>query len=241
MSLWKYLSKAVTVLVGGLSVVSIALAQIQGEITGVVTDESGAVLVGATITVTNPQTNFTRSVGTNSAGNYVFPGLLPGVYKITAASAGFHTEVQNNVELQVEQTARIDFRLKIGWMAESVEVSSTAPLLSTEDATIGTVIENRRIVDLPLNGRNFLQLVALSPNVSASFDSGGGAPGWLGEDRATQQLSIAGGRREFTYFTLDGVDNTDVDFNTYVFLPSIDALQELSRQSGAPAAADGAR
>lgn len=232
MSLPRCPRKALILLLSALSIASLALAQTQGEITGVVTDETGAVLVGARISVTNPQTNFTRDVSTNSTGNYVFPALLPGIYRIEAAAPGFRTEVRNNVELQVEQIARIDFRLKLGAVTDSVEVKAGAPLLATEDATIGTVIENRRIVDLPLNGRNFLQLVALSPNVSASYDSGGGAPGRLGGDRSTQQLSVAGGRQEFTYFTLDGVDNTDVDFNTYVFLPSIDALQEFKVQTG---------
>jgi hypothetical protein len=232
MSLAKLLGRAAVLLVSWLWMGGISPAQTQGEITGVVTDSTGAVLVGAAITVTNPQTNFTRRVLTNSAGNYVFPALLPGLYNVTVTAQGFQSEIRSQVELQVEQIARIDFQLKLGSITESVEVNAGAPLLSTEDATIGTVIENRRIVDLPLNGRNFLQLVALSPNVSANFDSGGGAPGRLGGDRASQQLSVAGGRREFTYFTLDGVDNTDVDFNTYVFLPSIDALQEFKVQTG---------
>jgi len=92
------------------------------------------------------------------------------------------------------------------------------------------VIENQRIVDLPLNGRNFLQLVALSSNVSTGFGNGGQSSSRLGGDRATQQISISGNRREWNYFTLDGVNNTEVDFNTYLFLPSIDALQEFSVQ-----------
>src|SRR5262249_9513115 len=161
-----------------------------------ISDSSGAVLPGATVTVTNPQTNFTRQAQTNSVGNYVFPALLPGVYNIRVEAQGFQSEIRSGVELQVEQVARLDFQLKVGAVSESLEVSGGAPLLATEDATIGTVIENRRIVDLPLNGRNFLQLVALSPNVSANFNTGGGAPGRLGGDRAVQQISVSGGRKE---------------------------------------------
>jgi hypothetical protein len=98
---------------------------------------------------------------------------------------------------------------------------------------VGTVIENQRIVDLPLNGRNFISLIALSPNVNANFaNSFGGAGSRQGGDRTQQQFSVAGMRREFNYFTLDGIANSDVNFNTYLFLPSIDALQEFKVQTG---------
>lgn len=209
-----------------------SFGQTFGEITGVVSDSSGAVVAGATITVSNPQTNFTRTATTNNAGNYNFPALLPGLYNVRAESAGFGTEIRTGVELQVQQAARIDFQLKVGALAEAVEVSGGAPLLATENATVGTVIDNQRIVELPLNGRNFIQLIALSPNVNASFADGGAASTRQGGDRTTQQISVAGMRREFNNYTLDGVADTDVDFNTYAFLPSIDALQEFKVQTG---------
>ncbi|PWU00783.1 MAG: hypothetical protein C5B51_24380 [Terriglobia bacterium] len=208
-------------------------AQTFGEITGVVSDPSGAVVAGAEVTLTNPETGLTRRTATNSAGNYSFPSLLPGIYNVRAEKQGFQAEIRNGLELQVQQVARIDFQLRVGSRAETVEVTGGAPLLTTENATVGTVIENRRIVDLPLNGRNFLQLIALSPNVSANFvNSGGQADSRQGGDRAGQEFSVAGMRREFNYYTLDGVDNTDVNFNTYIFLPSIDALQEFKVQTG---------
>src|SRR6266581_2982157 len=203
-----------------------------GQITGLVTDSSGGVLVGAAVTVTNPQTSFTRTDNTNTSGIYSFPNLLPGLYSIKVSTQGFQSAIRSGVELQVEQTARLDFQLQVGAVAEAVEVTTGAPLLNTEDAALGTVIENQRIVDLPLNGRNFLQLVALSSNVSTGFGNGGQSSSRLGGDRATQQISISGNRREWNYFTLDGVNNTEVDFNTYLFLPSIDALQEFKVQTG---------
>src|SRR5712691_9747412 len=204
-----------------------------GEITGVVTDPGGGVVVGAAVTVTNPQTNLARTATTNGAGNYTFPSLLPGVYNVKAEMQGFQGEIRNGIELQVEQVARIDFQLRVGSLTETVEVTGGAPLLATENAAVGTVIENRRIVDLPLNGRNFIQLVALSPNVNANFaNSGGQASSRQGGDRSTQLFSVAGMRREFNYFTLDGIANSDVNFNTYLFLPSIDALQEFKVQTG---------
>jgi hypothetical protein len=222
-----------------IGVLSAALAtlpcfgQTFGEITGVVTDSSGGLVVGATVTVTNPETGVTRNATTNTAGNYTFPALLPGIYNVKSEMQGFQAEIRNGVELQVQQVARIDFQLKVGSMAETIEVTGGAPLLNTENATVGTVIENKRIVDLPLNGRNFIQLIALSPNVSANFaNNGGQTTSRQGGDRTTQEFSVAGMRREFNYYTLDGIANSDVNFNTYLFLPSIDALQEFKVQTG---------
>src|SRR5438094_3551158 len=128
----------------------------------------------------------------------------------------FQAEIRNGVELQVQQVARIDFQLKVGSMAETIEVTGGAPLLNTENATVGTVIENKRIVDLPLNGRNFLQLVSLSSNVSSGFQSAGQAGSRQGGTRSTQNISVAGQRSMFNRVTLDGIENTDVSFNTYV-------------------------
>src|SRR5213596_847764 len=194
-----------------------AAAQTLGEITGVVRDSSGAVIPGATVAVTNPATNATRTAMSNEAGIYHFPALQPGTYTIKVEMAGFRTITQTGVELQVQQSARLDFSLQVGQVTETIEVSGTAALIASENATVGTVIENQRIVDLPLNGRNFLQLVALSSNVSTGFGNGGQSSSRLGGDRATQQISISGNRREWNYFPLDGVNNTEVDFNTYLF------------------------
>jgi Carboxypeptidase regulatory-like domain/TonB dependent receptor len=208
-------------------------AQTGGQVTGLVTDPSGSIVVGATVTVTNSQTNVGRTTTTNSAGDYTFPALQPGVYNVRAEMPGFEGEVREGVELQVEQTARIDFHLKIGAVTQTVEVAGGAPLLTTESATVGTVIDNDRIVGLPLNGRNFTQLIALSPNVAYNtVNSGGNASSREGGDRTTQEIFVAGARREYMNFTLDGVQNTDPSFNTYAVLPSIDALQEFKVEAG---------
>ena len=208
-----------------------AFGQTNGVITGEVKDSSGAFIPGATVTVTHRGTNALRTVQSNNDGLFTFPALPPGTYDVKAELQGFRP-VTRDVELQVAQTARVDFTLDIGGITEALEVSGVAPLMTTENATVGTVIENRRIVELPLNGRNFLSLVALSPNVSAEFAGPGQAGARQGGTRANQQLSISGQRREFNYFTLDGVDNTDVNFNTYIFLPSIDSLEEFKVQTG---------
>ena len=202
-----------------------------GEITGEIRDSSGGSLVGAKVAATHRTTGAVRSAVSNEAGNYTFPSLQPGQYDLKVEATGFRTVSRANVELQVQQTARIDFAMQVGQVNEVVEVSGEVPLLATEDATVGTVIENRRIVDLPLNGRNFLQLVALSPNVSFGF-SANGAAARQGGARAGTNISIAGQRSMFNHYTLDGIENTNVESNTYVFLPSIDALQEFKVQTG---------
>src|SRR5204863_3477104 len=206
-------------------------AQTLGTITGEVKDGSGAIIPGASVTVTNTGTNANREMPSNDSGIYTFTALPPGPYVVKSELQGFKT-VQQNVDLHVEQTVRVNFTMEIGTLSETAEVTGVAPLISTENATVGTVIENRRIVELPLNGRNYLQLIALSPNVSAEFADAGQAGTRQGGTRSNQQLSISGQRREFNYYTLDGVDNTDVNFNTYIFQPSVDALEEFKVQTG---------
>jgi len=206
-------------------------AQALGTITGEVKDSTGAVLPGVTVTAVNKATNATRTTLSNAVGLFDFPALPPGTYTVKSELEGFKI-ASRDLELQVQQTARVNFTLELGAISESATVTGVSPLVETSNATIGTVIENRRIVELPLNGRNYLQLVALSPNVSAEFAGAGQSGDRQGGTRANQQLSISGQRREFNYYTLDGVDNTDVNFNTYIFLPSVDALEEFKVQTG---------
>lgn len=206
------------------------LGQTLGEITGEVRDSSGAVIPGAALTAVNTATNARRTTTANEAGFYAFPGLVPGPSTVRVEKAGFRP-LGRSLELQVQQTARVDFTLQLGQVSESIEVTAQAALLSTEDATVGTVIENRRIVELPLNGRNFLQLVSLSPNVTYGFAAQGNNSR-QGGHRMGQNMSISGMRAVWNNFTLDGVANTDPNFNTYVVLPSVDMLQEFKVQTG---------
>ena len=109
-----------------------AFGQAFGEITGVVTDPTGAVVANASVTVTNPATNLTRKVATNSSGNYNFPALLPGIYNVRAEVQGFQAEARTNIELQVQQTARIDFQLRVGAVSETIEVTGDLLKLNTQ-------------------------------------------------------------------------------------------------------------
>ena len=225
-------------LVGCLSLIATtigsrgAIGQTLGSIAGQARDASSGAIPETKVTATNTGTNAQRTAVTNDAGEYAFPSLPPGVYNLKAEKTGFKTLLKNQVEIQVQQNARIDFELQIGQVSESVEVSANSAIIATENATVGTVIENKRIVDLPLNGRNYLQLVSLSPNVSTGFSGQGQAGARQGGIRAAQTISVAGQRTNFNHYTLDGVENTDPNFNTFVVMPSVDALQEFKVQTG---------
>ncbi|HEY2013742.1 MAG TPA: TonB-dependent receptor [Bryobacteraceae bacterium] len=209
-----------------------AFTQTLGEITGRVTDASSAAVPGAVITLTSVATNSVRSTVSTNDGDYTFPAVAPGFYNVRTEHSGFKTAASNNVEVQVQQTVRLDISLQIGQVSESVEVTAAAELLQSENSSVGTVIENKGVVELPLNGRQYLNLVALSANVNTLAPASGQAGSREGGDRAAQSISAGGQRIMFDYFTLDGVTNTDPDFNTYVVLPSIDAIQEFKVQTG---------
>ncbi|HZS04145.1 MAG TPA: carboxypeptidase regulatory-like domain-containing protein [Blastocatellia bacterium] len=207
-------------------------AQTSGEITGLVTDSSGAAVSGAVVTATNKATGAPRKVTTNSEGLYAFPSLLPGVYELKVEQAGFKTARLDNVRIEVQQTARLDVAMEVGAVGETLTITSNSALLNAETATVGTVIENKIVTELPLNGRNYLNLVALSPNANVLAPAAGQAGARQGGERAAQSISAGGQRIFFDYYTLDGVNNVDVNFNTYVALPSIDAIQEFKVQIG---------
>ena len=224
--------RTLAVLLAFLAVCLPASAQTFGEITGTVTDSTGAVVPGTTVTVTNQATNVSRSVQTNEAGNYNVPFLNPGIYTLSAESTGFKTSRVENRQVQVADVQRVNFVLEVGEVTETIEVQAGAEMLSTADTALGTVIDQQRIVDLPINGRNYLSLVRLSPNVSAEMGAGGQANGRQGGERANQAISISGQRQQFNHFTLDGIENTNSDFNTFIVRPSVEALQEFKVQTG---------
>jgi hypothetical protein len=197
-----------------------------------VADPSGASVPGAVITLINVSTNGVRATTSTSSGDYAFPAVPPGFYNLKTEHPGFKTSTSNNIEVQVQQTVRLDVSLQVGQVSESVEVSGLAELLQAENASVGTVIENKAVTELPLNGRSYLNLVALAANVDTLSPASGQAGSRQGGDRASQSISAAGQRIMFDYFTLDGVNNTDPNFLTYVVLPSIDAIQEFKVQTG---------
>src|SRR6185295_7460550 len=133
-----------------------SLAQTSAEIPGLVKDPTGAAISGASVTVTNKATGATRKVTTNSEGLYAFPSLPPGTYELRVEQTGFKISLNDNVMLEVQQSARLDVAMEVGQVGETVTISAAPALLNSENTTIGTVIENKIVTELPLNGRQYL-------------------------------------------------------------------------------------
>lgn len=203
---------------------SLALAQSNNQtITGTVTDASGAVLPGVSITVVNEGTGLTRTAVTNESGNYSVPQIPIGNYRVEAELPGFRKEVRRGLTLQVDQRARIDLQLQVGQVTEVIEVTGQAPLIQTEDASIGSVIDHQKVIELPLNGRNFESLVQLVPG-SVTANQGSHLAGRGG-------FVIAGQDEHNQSFFVDGVDNVDTIVRNFAYRPSIDAIEEFKVQS----------
>jgi hypothetical protein len=216
----------------GLTCVSTLLAQTSGTVSGHISDATTAAVPGATITLKNPNTGTERTTITTGTGDYTFTEVPVGVYTISASHPGFKISSSANVEVQVQQSVRLDFSLQVGEVTQSIEVQASSALLQADNGTLGTVIDNKAVTELPLNGRDYLGLVTLSSNVNTLSPAAGQATGRLGGDRAAQAIAVGGQRIMFDYYTLDGVNNTDPDFNTYIALPSIDGIQEFKVQTG---------
>ncbi|MEK7407981.1 MAG: TonB-dependent receptor [Acidobacteriota bacterium] len=195
---------------------------VRGTILGTVTDETGAVIPGARVTLKNLGTNEVKEAASDEVGNYIFPALLPGTYSIEVSRGGFKTQVVSNVKLEVNQTARVDIRLAVGEVVERVEATASALLLKTDTSEIGHVITNKQIVELPLNGRDYLQLARLIPGVAPSR-----AGATAGQKGVSRSVNAAGARDTSVSFLLDGVDTNDMSFQTPGVTPSIDAIQEF--------------
>src|SRR5213083_2005503 len=156
-----------TVFAIAISAAAASAQQTSATLTGTITDPAGAVVANVTITATNLATNAVRETRTDDTGRYTHPFLPAGDYSVTAVANGFQTQKIDRITLQVQQTARIDMQLRIGNVTETVNVEAYAVVLQTDNATVGAVIDGAKIVDLPLNGRNFVQLAQLIPGVQA--------------------------------------------------------------------------
>ncbi len=207
-----------------------AWAQATGQINGVVTDTSGGVLPGVTIEVTNRATGAVRTAVTGADGLFTVPLVQPGDYDVKASLSGFRTALRESVRVTVAETARVAFELEVGQLTETITVTADATLVETTNATHGIVITEDKVVDLPLNGRNFTQLGTLIPGVVAppanlGGQSGDATPGGFGN--VTGGFNVNGMRNQSNNFLLDGATNNDT-FNTgFVLRPPPDAIEEF--------------
>src|SRR5690349_6626428 len=201
-----------------------------GSIVGTVKDSTGALIPDAKITLTETERGTTFVTSSDSSGEYVASPLNVGHYKVTVEKQGFKTAVAGPIELDVQQRAVVNVTLQVGEMVIRVEVNTAAPLLETETSELGQVVNNRQVVNLPLNGRNFAQLALLTAGTTPS------EPG--ARDEGGYGCSANGGRSLQNNFLLDGVDNnsnlTDLLNETnYVIQPSVDAIEEFKVQTNA--------
>jgi hypothetical protein len=215
-----------------LAAVPAARAQtVSGTILGSVTDPSGAVISNAKVTLVNEGTGLTRTVTTDTNGEYVAPSLPTGRYTVISEITGFKTLTMSNVEVGVDQRVRIDLKLEVGAMTESVSITAETPLLQTSSSELGTTVGDEQIEALPLNGRNFVNLTRTVPGVlrgiPGSNIDGAGSLAW----RASASFSANGQRTRDNNFMLDGVDNNETWLQTVVIFPSVDSLDEFKLQT----------
>jgi predicted porin len=227
----RWLRLAIVVLCFSLAPLGALAQQETATITGTVTDGTGAVVPGATVTVTNVLTNISLATQTDDRGAFVVPSLRPGEYSLTAELSGFQKTIRSGVILQVAQVARIDLTLQTGQLTEVLEVVGNSPILETQTSSRGAVIDQKQIVELPLNGRDYNQLALLSPGVLP------GTPR-LASVNFKGVLNVNGNRTFNNVFLLDGVDNISYSNsfrgeNVQLVQPSIEALQEFKIQTNA--------
>jgi hypothetical protein len=210
----------------------LAAAQaVTGTILGTVSDTTGAAVPGATVTLTNLGTGLTRSMVTDSTGEYTVPSLPTGKYRLVAELPGFRTVTMPDIDLGVDQHLRFNVQLSIGTVSETVTVSGSSPLVQIATSELGTTVAEEQIKTLPLNGRNFVNLTRTVPGVvrgipGANID-GAGSLAW----RASASFSANGQRPRDNNYMLDGVDNNETWLQTVVLFPSVDALDEFKMQT----------
>jgi len=204
--------------------------QATGSLLGTVKDASGSVIPGAKVTVVSQDTAVTRVVQTDAAGDYRAPLLLVGHYTIRVSYTGFQEAVQKDITLQVDESREVDFTLAPATVQQAIEVSATAVAVDTTTPALGQVITAQQVADLPLNGRDFVQLATLMPGTTTetnpnSFYTGGGSSET--SIRGSYSLSVGGSAPNSTDWLLDGVDNNEMTAGAIAILPSIDAIQEF--------------
>lgn len=208
-----------------------AFAQSTGSISGTVTDPSGNVIPGAKVQITQIETNQVRSLVTDSKGLYAANLLQLGRYMIRVSAPGFQTAEKSGIVLEAQGSLEVNFKLALGAVSSKVVVQASGVQVQTTSASLNQVVHSQQVADLPLNGRNFVELATLTPGVSqgdqpGDFFSGGGSSET--SIRGTFSLSVGGSRENRTDWLYDGVDDSEITSGALAVVPSIDALQEFN-------------
>src|SRR5580692_10801239 len=213
-----------------LSVSPFLYGQATGSFSGTVSDKAGAVVSAATVKATSQETGLSRETKTDDSGHYLIPLLPVSQYTIRVESQGFQATEQRDIRLQVDEHREIDFSLAPASVTSSVEVSATEVAVETANATLGQVITAQQVADLPLNGRNFVQLATLTPGTTASTSPVSFFTSAASSEAATRgsfSLSVGGSREQETDWLLDGNDNNQLDEGGIAIFSSIDDIQEF--------------
>ncbi|MGA8488874.1 MAG: carboxypeptidase-like regulatory domain-containing protein [Terriglobales bacterium] len=213
-----------------LPICPLVYGQANGSFSGTVTDKTGSVIAGATVRATLQATGASRESKTDDSGNYLMPLLPIGDYTMRAEFQGFQAVEQKNVRLQVDEHRELDFTLAPASVTEKVEVSATEVAVETANPTLGQVITSQQVAQLPLNGRNFVQLATLTPGTTAETNPNSffnGAASSEASTRGSFSLSVGGSRAQSTDWMLDGNDNNQLDEGGIAIFPNLDAVQEF--------------
>ena len=214
-----------------LLTVSPVFAQVDtGTIAGTIRDSQGAGITSATITFVDVNTNATTKTQADGSGDYASPPLRPAEYKVVAEAQGFKTETRSTISLKVQDRLRMDFQMTVGSVSENIDVTEEAPIVQTETSSLGQVITTTQITELPLNGRDYIQLATLSTGVVRTSSGTNGNSG--GSSTGGQNSFVANGTRgTLNNFLLDGIDNNSNDNGGVVLRTNVDAIQEFKLQT----------
>jgi len=231
-TIWFYRVVIACALTLTLCVFSLKAQTTTADAVGTVTDASGGVLPGATVTITNLGTNISQTETTASSGDYVFTLLQVGSYTIKVEAKGFKTYIAPNIALSGGDRARVDAKLEVGDVSQTVEVSAAmAPALQTDTATVGALVTSQAIEDVPLDGRNVTKLVQLAPGVNQGSPNDLMSGARPDDRRSTAAFSANGQADAVNNSTVDGIDNNDAIIGTTIVRPSVDAIQEVNVQT----------
>src|ERR1700676_1344079 len=220
----------VAVLCSVFSLCPLLYSQANGSLSGTVADKTGSVVAGATVKITSQGTGVTREVKTDDSGHYTAPFLPVSIYTIRVESQGFQITEQKDIRLQVDEQREIDFTLSPASVSSTVEVSATEVAVETANPTLGQVITSEQVADLPLNGRNFVQLATLTPGTTSSTNPNSFFTSAASSEAATRgsfSLSSGGSREQETDWLLDGNDNNQLDEGGIAIFSEIDDIQEF--------------